>query len=96
LKPESEFELKKLTNFLRDNIGISIEISGHTDNTGSVDYNVNLSERRAKAIVNYLSAFIDSERLLYRGYGSSRPIADNETEAGRAKNRRCEIQILSK
>ncbi|HQN92989.1 MAG TPA: OmpA family protein [Prolixibacteraceae bacterium] len=96
LKPESEFELKKLTNFLRDNIGISIEISGHTDNTGSVDYNVNLSERRAKAIVNYLSAFIDPERLLYRGYGSSRPIADNETEAGRAKNRRCEIKILSK
>lgn len=96
LKPESELELKKLTNFLRDNSSISIEISGHTDNAGSLDYNVDLSERRAKAIVNYLSAFIDPRRLLYRGYGPSRPIADNETDEGRAKNRRCEIQILSR
>ncbi len=95
LEPESRVELNKLHQFLVDNSRLKIEISGHTDNVGSLQYNMELSRKRARSVYNYLiDKGIDPERLSYEGYGESDPIATNETEEGRAKNRRTEIKIL--
>jgi outer membrane protein OmpA-like peptidoglycan-associated protein len=72
-----------------------IEISGHTDNTGSLALNSKLSEDRAKAVVEYLiQKGIDRTRLEFKGYGPQQPIADNATAAGRTQNRRVEFKIL--
>ena len=74
---------------------MKIEIIGHTDNKGEGIMNQELSEERAKAVFNYLiSKNIPSQRLSYRGLGSSKPIASNETEAGRKKNRRVEFVVI--
>lgn len=72
-----------------------LDIDGHTDNTGSAQYNMALSERRAIAVAQQLSARgIDPRRLRVVGLGMTQPIADNSTEAGRAQNRRVEIRII--
>ena len=72
-----------------------IEISGHTDKTGSEPMNFKLSEARAKSVVEYLvRKGIDRARLEYKGFGSLQPIADNATTTGRTKNRRVEFKIL--
>lgn len=72
-----------------------INVYGHTDSTGSDDYNQALSQRRANAVSQYLaSQGVNSQRMAAVGYGETRPIADNSTEAGRAQNRRVEIQIV--
>ncbi|MBN1415168.1 MAG: PD40 domain-containing protein [Bacteroidales bacterium] len=95
LKEESIVELNKLVKFLRDNPHIKIEISGHTDNVGTADYNIKLSDSRSKSVADYLTkADIAQERLVCRGYGLSLPIASNETEEGRAQNRRTEVKII--
>ncbi|MBS3774850.1 MAG: OmpA family protein [Bacteroidales bacterium] len=95
LKSESRVELNKLYQFLVNNSGLKIEISGHTDNVGSEEYNMELSEKRARSVYDYLvEKGIDPERLSYKGYGESEPVATNETEEGRAQNRRTEIKIL--
>jgi outer membrane protein OmpA-like peptidoglycan-associated protein len=95
LKPESTQELERLVKMMRENPNIRIEISGHTDNVGSESLNQRLSENRAKAVYDFLiSRGIRPDRLIYAGYGLSRPIAPNDTEEGRAQNRRTEIQIL--
>jgi outer membrane protein OmpA-like peptidoglycan-associated protein len=95
LKSESVTELNKLATLLLQNNRIEIEISGHTDNTGSRERNQILSENRAKAVVEYLIAQgVDSSRLTYKGYADRVPIADNTTEEGRALNRRTEFKIL--
>jgi outer membrane protein OmpA-like peptidoglycan-associated protein len=71
-----------------------LDIDGHTDNTGSVQYNMALSERRAISVAQQLSSRgVDPRRLRVVGFGMTRPIADNSTEAGRAQNRRVEIRI---
>jgi outer membrane protein OmpA-like peptidoglycan-associated protein len=71
-----------------------LDIDGHTDNQGSEQYNQALSERRAVSVAQYLSSQgIDQRRLLVVGFGETRPIADNSTEAGRAQNRRVEVRI---
>ena len=73
-----------------------VEVRCHTDGHGSVDYNQRLSENRAKAVVDYLvSKGVDPKRLQYKGFGKSQPIDSNTTEAGRARNRRVELKILS-
>jgi outer membrane protein OmpA-like peptidoglycan-associated protein len=73
-----------------------IELSGHTDSKGSDKYNLKLSKERAEAVFNYLvSKGIDEKRLTHKGYGAKQPIADNATDAGRAKNRRVEFKIVS-
>lgn len=97
LKDESIVELKKLISFMEDNPNIKIEISGHTDNKGSDEYNKTLSEQRAKAVYDYLvnKGSISADRLVYKGYGETQPIKTNETEEGRAYNRRTEFKILS-
>ncbi len=95
LLPESFAELNKITEFLTENKHIKIEIGGHTDNVGTKVYNQTLSENRAKAVYTYLiKKGIDAKRMSYKGYDFSKPIADNETEEGRAKNRRTEFKII--
>lgn len=97
LRPESYAELGVLRKLMKDNPGLKIEISGHTDNVGSDNFNQQLSEKRAKSVVDYLiSQGIDASRLKYTGYGESQPIADNSTKEGRQKNRRTEFEILEK
>jgi len=71
-----------------------VDVFGHTDSTGSVAHNQNLSERRALSVAQYLSGRgVDGRRVSIIGYGASRPIATNSTEMGRSQNRRVEIQI---
>jgi outer membrane protein OmpA-like peptidoglycan-associated protein len=95
LLPESFAELNKLVLFLNENPLLKIEISGHTDIIGSESYNISLSEARAKSVVDYLiNKGIKSERLKYKGYGTSVPVADNNSPEGRAQNRRVEFKIL--
>jgi outer membrane protein OmpA-like peptidoglycan-associated protein len=72
-----------------------INVFGHTDSTGSDSYNQALSQRRAYSVSNYLTGRgVNPQRLIAQGFGESRPVADNSTEAGRAQNRRVEIQIV--
>ncbi len=97
LTKESEDILQGFYEFLAENQGIKVEIQGHTDNIGSDDYNLDLSERRARTVYNRLiSMGISASRLSYKGYGESKPIADNNTEEGRQKNRRTVFIIKSK
>ena len=71
-----------------------VDVYGHTDSTGNAEYNVDLSQRRALSVANYLSSQgVDSRRFAVTGYGKTRPIASNASVAGRAENRRVEIQI---
>ncbi len=96
LNARSLVELSKLVEFLNNNSNIKIEISGHTDNIGEIEYNQLLSENRAKSVYEYLlKQGIGAERLKYKGYGESLPINTNDTDEGRAENRRTEIKILS-
>ena len=94
IKPASELTLANLYDFLTDNPNIKIHIIGHTDNTGTLQHNMNLSENRAKAVFTWLTkAGIDKDRLTYEGKGPSEPIDSNDTEEGRSKNRRVEFVI---
>lgn len=80
---------------LLNNPEVKIEVSGHTCNIGSDKYNQKLSEKRAKSVVDYLlSKGIDAERLISRGFGETKPIADNDSEEGRILNRRTELKVL--
>lgn len=95
LKEKSFTELEKIVRFLTENPQISIEIGGHTDNTGNADYNQQLSEKRAKSVYSYIiSKGINPKRLSARGFGSIKPVASNETDSGRQLNRRIEFTIL--
>jgi outer membrane protein OmpA-like peptidoglycan-associated protein len=97
LKTESFTELNKVVDFLKQNPSVEIEISGHTDFKGSDDYNINLSQGRSQSVVDYIiSQAIDSYRLIAHGYGENKPIDTNETDAGRANNRRVEFTVLKK
>ncbi len=97
LKPSSHTELNKLVDMLNQYELLHIEIGGHTDSIGTDKYNLDLSEKRAESVYKYLlDKGIDSKRLSYRGYGKSQPIAENETEAGRAINRRTEFKVTKK
>jgi len=95
LKDESVAELEKLLQLLNDNPTTQIMISGHTDNVGSAADNLALSTSRAKSVVQFLQKNgIEPSRLVSKGWGASKPIADNTTEENRAKNRRTELSIL--
>ncbi len=96
LKVESEVELKTMLWLMNSNPKMKLEISGHTDNTGSEVHNKELSQNRALAVKNYLiNTGIKSDRIVSKGYGSSKPAASNDSDAGRAKNRRIEARILA-
>lgn len=91
----SKTELNYFINFLTENKNIKIEIGGHTDNVGSKDTNKILSEKRAKAVYEYLiNNGISSIRITFKGFGDSKPIDTNETEKGRSKNRRTTFKII--
>ncbi len=93
---KSEPELNKLMDILSDYPYLSIQISGHTDNVGSDTYNQKLSEARAKSVVDYLiQKDVDPDRLSYKGYGSIKPVTSNQTDEGRARNRRVEFTVIN-
>ena len=93
---QSYFELKSLISLLETYPQMHIEIRGHTDGKGSDSYNLRLSENRAKAVADYLiSKGVSEKRLQHKGYGKSLPIDSNDTEEGRANNRRVEFKIIS-
>jgi outer membrane protein OmpA-like peptidoglycan-associated protein/tetratricopeptide (TPR) repeat protein len=95
LESKSEVELDKLVDFLTENANLVIEISGHTDDVGDDESNRLLSDNRAKAVKEYLIAKgITAGRLEHKGYGETMPVESNDTEEGRALNRRTEFKIL--
>jgi outer membrane protein OmpA-like peptidoglycan-associated protein len=95
IKPESFPELDRLANILNQNQDAKIEIAGHTDDIGSDSYNLELSGKRAQAVVNHLiSLGCCSENLIARGYGESKPLVSNETEEGCTQNRRVEFRFI--
>lgn len=94
LRAESNSELDRLVKLMKDVPNLKIELSGHTDNTGSASLNNELSQARAEAVVSYLtSKGIAAGRMTAKGYGSSQPIDTNATAAGRQENRRTEFKI---
>lgn len=96
LQPTSLAELDQVVQLLQQNPGLTIEISGHTDTIGKPADNQLLSEKRARSVVQYLvQQGIQTERLRAKGYGATKPVADNTTEAGRAQNRRTELQVVT-
>lgn len=97
LKSESYAELNKVVDFLKRNASVEIEIAGHTDSKGSDDYNINLSQGRSQSVVDYIiSQGIEDYRLTARGYGEGKPVDTNDTDLGRATNRRVEFTVLKK
>ncbi len=95
LKNESLTELKRLQKLLEDNPSIKIQINGHTDNVGSEEDNLQLSENRAKAVYDFLvQRNIKADRLKHKGFGETMPIASNESEEGRKENRRTEFILI--
>lgn len=97
LLPASFYELDKVSTMMQQYPKLCIEISGHTDNAGSDKYNQTLSEQRARSVFEYLyKSGIDLSRMTFVGYGSKKPIADNNLSEGRQINRRVEIKIVKK
>ena len=95
LTKQSIIELERVLDLMNSNPNLKIEIAGHTDNKGTQDYNVQLSKRRAQAVVDWLaSKNIERSKMTSKGYGFSMPVESNDTEAGRAKNRRTEFVVL--
>jgi outer membrane protein OmpA-like peptidoglycan-associated protein/tetratricopeptide (TPR) repeat protein len=95
LLPASQVELRKLLLFLKQNPQARIEVRGHTDNVGTAAYNLDLSRRRAEAVRRYLvKNGIVITRIAAQGYGETLPVAPNDTDAGRAQNRRTEFTLL--
>jgi OOP family OmpA-OmpF porin len=96
LKPESRVTLEEVAKLLKSDPSLRIEVAGHTDNTGGADHNMKLSVGRAAAVVNALvNTFgIDKTRLQPKGYGDTKPVAPNDSDQGRTKNRRVELRKL--
>ncbi len=95
LLKSSKYELIRIINMMEDNPKMIIELGGHTDNVGSSSYNIKLSKKRATSVVKYLLKYgADKKRIRARGYGKNKPLASNDTEEGREKNRRVEIKII--
>ena len=95
LMPQSFVELDRMADFIKNSVGIKFEIGGHTDNVGKDVYNQQLSEKRAKAVCDYLLAKgVNAGQLSFKGYGESVPIGDNATPEGREMNRRTELKVV--
>ncbi len=94
VKPDFYSVLNSVALVLKKYKQTTVDVFGHTDSTGSDQHNFDLSQRRALSVANYLSAQgVDSRRFAVTGFGKTRPIASNATPAGRAQNRRVEIQL---
>jgi len=99
--PELTGESKRVLDrivppLVQSHAGVRLEVAGHTDSIGPAIYNLDLSQRRARSVVEHLvSAGVDASRLVARGYGEDQPIADNTTVEGRARNRRVELRRLN-
>ena len=94
VKPEFSSTLSSIANVLKQYPQTKVDVVGHTDSVGNEAYNQALSENRARAVVGKLAEFgVDSSRLIPYGMGETAPIADNNTEAGKAQNRRVEVKI---
>lgn len=92
LKQESDKQLQHIVTLLATNSGLKLEIQGHTDDQGSEQHNMELSQKRAQTVQTYLTLYgIDKSRIPPRGYGETKPVDTNDTESGRAKNRRVEL-----
>jgi outer membrane protein OmpA-like peptidoglycan-associated protein len=97
LRPDAIVILDKAVGLLKSQERVVVEVAGHTDSVGSEEYNQGLSERRANSVKDYLiSQGVSATRLTARGYGESQPVASNDTDAGRAQNRRVELIVLSR
>lgn len=95
LMEESYPQLNRVARLMIENSDWDVEVGGHTDNIGNANYNLELSGKRAKSVIDYLiSKGVPAKRLWWKGYGSTKPISNNTTERGRAKNRRVEFKIL--
>jgi outer membrane protein OmpA-like peptidoglycan-associated protein len=95
LRPESFVELNRVVKLLEENPAIEIEMSAHTDSYGSDDYNIKLSDNRAKSVMEYiLSKGIEPKRIISKGYGETKPVVENDTPENRQLNRRVEFTIL--
>ncbi len=95
IKPESQTIIDQVVQLLTENTALKISIEGHTDNVGTAPANQTLSENRAKSVMNAIVAKgIDKSRLVSKGWGQTKPISENKTEEGKAKNRRVEIVKL--
>jgi outer membrane protein OmpA-like peptidoglycan-associated protein len=96
LQPSAKTELSQLATTLKKYPDTNILIEGHTDNTGSLEINQPLSERRAQSVAGYLSTMgVDRSRMTTQGYADTQPVADNSTASGRQQNRRVEIAIFA-
>jgi outer membrane protein OmpA-like peptidoglycan-associated protein len=96
IKEDSKTIVDEVAELLHANPNMIVKIEGHTDDMGEAPYNLDLSDRRTKAVKEYLvQKGIATERLETMGFGEQQPIADNKTNAGRAKNRRVEFKILN-
>ena len=95
IRPEFQSELDEVGKFLQNNPDAYVQLVGYTDSIGSEDYNLGLSQRRANSAANYLmdSHNISSDRIVVNYYGEANPVASNDTEEGRAQNRRVEIAV---
>jgi outer membrane protein OmpA-like peptidoglycan-associated protein len=94
LRPESFVELDRVVKLLKENPGIVIEMSAHTDSRGSDEYNFKLSDNRARSVMEYiLSKGIPASRITSQGYGETKPVVDNDTDEHRQLNRRVEFKI---
>ncbi len=97
LTQETTYELDFLVDAMKKMPSMTIEVAGHTDNTGTAEGNIVISDARAKAVYGYLvSNGIDENRMQAVGYGQNKPVADNDTDEGRQENRRTEFKILTK
>ncbi len=95
IKPESEPLIAQVADMLKKNPGLKVSVEGHTDNVGNAKANLELSQARATAVVTALAAKgIEGSRLQAKGWGDQKPVADNNTEQGRAKNRRVELRKI--
>lgn len=95
LKTESFKELNELAEYMSLKKTLKVEIAGHTDNVGNKDANQKLSEERAKSVKAYLiKKGIEAARIVAKGYGDTQPVSDNDSDAGRQKNRRTEVRSM--
>jgi len=95
LAPNAEDLVKRISDVMKKNPDLNISVVGHTDNTGDYNYNVQLSERRAKAFANALiKDGVPANRLTAVGVGPQSPVATNDTDEGRAQNRRVELVLI--